>query len=734
MKTEQHSSEPESNSGNPKRAAIVLIRGWSNSRKKRVRAQMVDGFPAAFLKFVRELFPAAEIIHPRLPLGVFSTAEPNDLVDLIITDVTARFAAKPFDELIIIGFSAGTILARSVYATACGAVAKANDTLNPEAAAPWASKVSRMVLLAGVTRGWELSSATPAGLRFIAKLGLLWLNRWARLRHGRASFIEQIKRGAPFVVETRLKLLQVELAVAAGTWASLPHTVLLLGSQDEFVSPADAMDLGPRDDCSYIEVPQSSHMSIFDICANMLSGSDSKLSANARADAARRRASLIRRALIDDPDDLADVAMHADDIDDYSDPMDRLGQSGFSAPLGSRRDIDQVVFVIHGIRDSGFWTKRIAREIKQLGHQRTLVIRAPSPSYGFFSMWDFVNPWGRRDATYWFLERYAEVKRLWPEAQVSYIGHSNGTYLAANALEICSMVAFERVVFAGSVVRTDYAWSDRGERVGKVLNLIATADMVVAALPGAFERLGLRRLNVGGAGVEGFSDLHPGDQGTRVDNFKFVAGGHGAAIEEPMWQDLARYVVDGTRPAQHEQNTKSLSGKISAAICKRFLEHGDTDHILGSPSQDLEILAQPAKSTEPSESALNHPTFRKDSPSVFDFGGNVQDESECLVDKFHGCPAITRIAGKRLDARVFLRRTRHHGTTRHGIAAIGCVDRHMQQVAEDIDYDMAFMPFDLLAAVDPAFFARVLGLDALRVDNPVTRRCRATVVLAMECI
>jgi hypothetical protein len=38
---------------------------------------------------------------------------------------------------------------------------------------------------------------------------------------------------------------------------------------------------------------------------------------------------------------------------------------------------------------------------------------------------------------------------------------------------------------------------------------------------------------------------------------------------------------------------ESLSGKISAAICKRFLEHGDTDHILGSPSQDLEILAEP---------------------------------------------------------------------------------------------------------------------------------------------
>jgi hypothetical protein len=137
-----------------------------------------------------------------------------------------------------------------------------------------------------------------------------------------------------------------------------------------------------------------------------------------------------------------------------------------------------------------------------------------------------------------------------------------------------------------------------------------------------------------------------------------------------------------------------------------------------APVRISKSLAQPAKSTEPSETALIHPAFRKDNPSVFDFGGNVQDESECLVDKFHGCPAITRIAGKRLDARVFLRRTRRHGTTRHSIAAIGCVDRHMQQVAEEIDHAVAFMPFDLLAAVDPAFFARLLGLDALRVDHP----------------
>ncbi|HCS93046.1 MAG TPA: hypothetical protein DIW77_24190 [Chromatiaceae bacterium] len=62
------------------------------------------------------------------------------------------------------------------------------------------------------------------------------------------------------------------------------------------------------------------------------------------------------------------------------------------------------------------------------------------------------------------------------------------------------------------------------------------------------------------------------------------------------------------------------------------------------PVRISKSLAQPAKSTEPSETALIHPRFRQDSPSVFDFGGNVQDESDCLVDEFHGCPAITLTA------------------------------------------------------------------------------------------
>ncbi len=116
------------------------------------------------------------------------------------------------------------------------------------------------------------------------------------------------------------------------------------------------------------------------------------------------------------------------------------------------------------------------------------------------------------------------------------------------------MVAFQRIVFAGSVVRTDYPWWDLGRRVGSVLNLVATADWVVACLPGAFERLGWNGAGVGGAGFDGFQEAadNPNAEtaAPKVHNFRFIAGGHGAGIGEPVWPDIAAFIVDGILPQQ----------------------------------------------------------------------------------------------------------------------------------------------------------------------------------------
>ena len=53
-----------------------------------------------------------------------------------------------------------------------------------------------------------------------------------------------------------------------------------------------------------------------------------------------------------------------------------------------------VVFVIHGIRDKGFWTHKVARAVKQQGEREQRVFRSFTRSYGYFALFPFVLPSG----------------------------------------------------------------------------------------------------------------------------------------------------------------------------------------------------------------------------------------------------------------------------------------------------------------------------------------------------
>ena len=125
----------------------------------------------------------------------------------------ARFTEQGFDKLVLVAFSAGTVLARNFFSRAQGARVPGGGAagiatedgdwtglprLDPSLAKPWADKIERIIFLSGVTRGWSLSSATPATLRFLAPILLSFLNSSARLQGKKCSFIENFKRGAPF--------------------------------------------------------------------------------------------------------------------------------------------------------------------------------------------------------------------------------------------------------------------------------------------------------------------------------------------------------------------------------------------------------------------------------------------------------------------------------------------------------------------------------------------------------
>jgi hypothetical protein len=59
--------------------------------------------------------------------------------------------------------------------------------------------------------------------------------------------------------------------------------------------------------------------------------------------------------------------------------------------------VEDIVFVIHGIRDKGYWTHKIARRVQAMAKQRPGDIRfaTETSSYGYFPMLSFLLP-GKR--------------------------------------------------------------------------------------------------------------------------------------------------------------------------------------------------------------------------------------------------------------------------------------------------------------------------------------------------
>ena len=215
------------------------------------------------------------------------------------------------------------------------------------------------------------------------------------------------------------------------------------------------------------------------------------------------------------------------------------------------KTITDVIFVIHGIRDLGHWTKKIARRVLVAADQYNSSLSASdsklefaieTSTYGYFPMLSFLTPGARQGKVQWLMDKYTEAKSLYPNAAFHYVGHSHGTYLLAKALEDYESVKFENVVFAGSVVRHKYEWETHiPNRINAVQNFVATGDWVVAFFPKALEMLGFQDL--GSAGHDGFQvaeelqDLHEPDD--------YVTGGHGAALQEDMWNGIAKFILTG---------------------------------------------------------------------------------------------------------------------------------------------------------------------------------------------
>ncbi|MBL7764110.1 MAG: hypothetical protein JNL23_11850, partial [Chitinophagaceae bacterium] len=413
-------------------------------------------------------------------------------------------------QVILIGHSTGSLLVRKLFIVACG---ENEDARFEKIYAPfksprkWAHRVTRIVLFAGINNGWTINKHLYSTNAMLYRLGVFIGQLF--LLFGKKPLAFKTKRGSSFVTQLRIQWLSM-LRHATEKKAGNPLVVQLLGTIDDLISPEDNIDFLTGQNFIYLEMPYSDHINVLNF--------EEKMNGHLRKE-------VFSKAITSSRDDLLTDNVITTDYPDKQ--IDKT--------------VKEVVFVIHGIRDTAYWTRKLADRVRKVGAQNEKKFAIETSSYGYFSMLEFLLLRKRIDKMQWLVDQYIENLALYPEARndFSFFGHSNGTYLFAAALKKYPAIKFKNVVFAGSVVQRKFDWEilKQNGRIKNFLNIAATNDIVVGIFPKAFEKI--RAIDLGAGGFDGFAGLSDNRQ------IKYINGGHGEGITEKYWDEIANFIVHG---------------------------------------------------------------------------------------------------------------------------------------------------------------------------------------------
>lgn len=436
-------------------------------------------------------------------------------------------------EICIVGHSIGASVARKIETMAWLGEEIPERGVTIEPAFEWAESIERIVLMAGFNRGWEIGMHLSLLNLFLWNAGGL-IGHFMRL--GKMSpTIFDIRKGAIFLTQLRLQLLALKPYETA-------HVTQLLGNSDDMINPEDEVDWVTGGDYTYVEIPKADHLSVFKAEAGSMSAKTADELEKLPTGQAIR------------------VALEAA----LTGSKENLNSLHRNPSVGGRHEADdevkEVCLVVHGIRDTGFWTNRLARSFirKAESLHGPGSARADDSTYGYFGMGPFLFPWIRQRKVEWLLDRYVENRAQYPSADFHFFGHSNGTYMLAKALMDVKGCRFRNVAFAGSIVWQSYDWKaklvsedGREPQVGSVLNIVATADWVVGIFPRLFELFPIQKL--GSAGHYGFMDIPAEGDGERLFTARFAKGSHGAGLQPDWWDVATSFLVQGHLSPQEIQ-------------------------------------------------------------------------------------------------------------------------------------------------------------------------------------
>ena len=507
---------------------IVILHAFTNTRD-----DMQD-----IIDVTRDKFGDADILAPNYNTSTFANTSLTRTAAQLDWEIQRAVDEKQksggeYTDIILVGHSVGALVARKTYLYSLGIGEDHPWDIKRIKPTEWNQKVNRIILLAGMNRGW--STETMSLLERIRT----WIGRVVFTITDKGKMIRSIERGTPFISNLKMEWIR-----AANDHRIETQVVQILGKDDR-IAPLDShKELMATPNFIFIPLLEgATHSNIVDLVAG--EGED----ANDRNRDLRKEAYLEALAK-----PLEELQSRYKSNSTYLDSI---------AP--GRRSVKHVVFVMHGIRDHGDWLERFRNQLEAAEPG----IKAITSEYGYFPMARFLLFHERDKNVRWFVDQYTEALALYPQAKkISFIGHSNGTYLLARALDRYYPMKFHRVYFAGSVVHANYPWDSYvGEalRVQDFRNDIAIDDWVVAWFPKLYQLINPNYdpeadnfFNLGSGGFNGFTNL------SGKKHVKFVSGGHSGALQDKHIPSIVKFISQDTVPpinaeTEVDDNSRNVS-------------------------------------------------------------------------------------------------------------------------------------------------------------------------------
>jgi hypothetical protein len=136
-------------------------------------------------------------------------------------------------------------------------------------------------------------------------------------------------------------------------------------------------------------------------------------------------------------------------------------------------EISNVVILIHGIRTNAPWQNTLRIELESIG------IKVELTNYGYLDIFRFLLPisYFRRKAIEAVWTSIRDIRLLYPNARLSFLAHSFGTYVLASIIQGKFDLRADKVIFCGSVVRYDFPFQDfSGRFTQPIINEVGSRD------------------------------------------------------------------------------------------------------------------------------------------------------------------------------------------------------------------------------------------------------------------